>query len=234
MTVFVTLSAALLPGLLLMRYFIKKDRFPEPTHLLVKTFLLGLLITLPIIALELLLMAAISGLADTWLMPVLTAFLVAGFSEEFFKLVVLHRYCARKPDFDEPIDAVVYGVVASLGFACLENVLYVMQGGVTVAAMRAVTAMPAHASLGALMGYYYARQRFGPAGRARFWSMALWVPVFAHGLYNLFPMMVSHVAPSEEYSATWVLGIWVPFFGVLFWLLRRARAIALELRAGQF
>ena len=134
MTVFVTLSAALLPGLFLLRYFIKKDRFPEPTHLLVKTFLLGLLITVPIVVLELFLMGAISGLEGTWLMPVLTAFLVAGFSEEFFKLAVLHRYCAPKPDFDEPMDAVVYGVVASLGFACLENVLYVMQGGVTVAA----------------------------------------------------------------------------------------------------
>lgn len=234
MTVFVTLSAALLPGLLLMRYFIKQDRFPEPTHLLVKTFLLGLLITVPVVVLELFLMGAISGLEDTWLMPVLTAFLVAGFSEEFFKLVVLHRYCARKPDFDEPMDAVVYGVVASLGFACLENVLYVMQGGVTVAAMRAVTAMPAHASLGALMGYYYARQHFGPAGRARFWSKALWVPVFAHGLYNLFPMAAAHETPSEEASTVWALAIWVPFLLVIFWLFRRARAIALEMRAGQF
>ena len=234
MTVFVTLSAALLPGLFLLRYFIKKDRFPEPTHLLVKTFLLGLLITVPIVVLELFLMGAISGLEGTWLMPVLTAFLVAGFSEEFFKLAVLHRYCAPKPDFDEPMDAVVYGVVASLGFACLENVLYVMQGGVTVAAMRAVTAMPAHASLGALMGYYYARQRFGPAGRARFWSKALWVPVLFHGLYNVFPMVAAQQGQSGELPTAWAVGMWVPFVLVFLWMLRRARAIALELRAGQF
>ena len=238
MTAYLTLLAALLPGLLLMRYFIKKDRFPEPTHLLVKTALLGLLITVPVVVLEVFLMGAISGLQGTWLIPVLTAFLVAGFSEELFKLLVLHRYCARKPDFDEPMDAVVYGVVASLGFACIENVLYVMQGGVAVAAIRAVTAVPAHASLGALMGYYYARQHFDLAGgkrlaRARFWSKALWVPVLAHGLYDLFPMMFSHKALSGGISVAWALGLGIPFLLVLFWLVRRARAIALEFRAEQ-
>lgn len=239
MTAYLTLLAALLPGLLLMRYFIKKDRFPEPTHLLVKTALLGLLITAPVIVLELFLTVAISGLQNTWLMPVLTAFLVAGFSEELFKLLVLHRYCGRKPDFDEPMDAVVYGVVASLGFACMENVLYVMQGGVYVAGIRALTAVPAHASLGALMGYYYAQQHFGLAGRARlgrarFWSKALWVPVLAHGLYDLFPMMFAYKASSGGVSMTWALALLIPFLLVLFWLVRRARAIALEFRAGQF
>ena len=172
--VVLTLLAALLPAALLMAYFIKKDRFPEPTHLLVKTFLFGLLITVPIVVLEFALSGVIIPLSASWWAPFLNAFLVAGFSEELFKFLVLHLYCARKRDFDEPMDAVVYSVVVSLGFACLENVLYVMQGGMLAAALRAVTAVPVHASLGALMGYYYAKQRFGPLGYARLWSKALW------------------------------------------------------------
>jgi len=178
----ITLAAALLPALLLMRYFVKKDRFPEPTHLLVKTFLLGLLITIPIVAVELVIMLVVSPLRESLLWPLLMAFVVAGFTEEFFKLLVLHRYCATRTEFDEPMDAVVYAVVASLGFACVENVLYVAQGGIGVAVVRALTAVPAHAALGALMGYYYARQRFGRPGKARFWSRALWLPVLLHGL----------------------------------------------------
>ena len=234
MMVALTLLAALLPTALLMAYFIKKDRFPEPTHLLVKTFLCGLLITVPIIILEFALSGVITPLSGSWWEPFLNAFLVAGFSEELFKFLVLHLYCARKRDFDEPMDAVVYSVVASLGFACLENVLYVMNGGMLAAALRAVTAVPAHASLGVLMGYYYAKQRFGPAGRARLWSKALWVPVLVHGLYDVSPMILSSGLFEAEARPALVLALLVASLCLMGWLFRWARAITLSLRSQQF
>ena len=231
--VVLTLLAALLPAALLMAYFIKKDRFPEPTHLLVKTFLFGLLITVPIVVLEFALSGVIIPLSASWWAPFLNAFLVAGFSEELFKFLVLHLYCARKRDFDEPMDAVVYSVVVSLGFACLENVLYVMQGGMLAAALRAVTAVPVHASLGALMGYYYAKQRFGPLGYARLWSKALWVPVLVHGLYDLSPMLLASGLFEAEEHPVLVLALVVASLFLMVWLFRRARAITLSLRSQQ-
>ena len=234
MMVALTLLAALLPAALLMAYFIKKDRFPEPTHLLVKTFLCGLLITVPIVGVELVLSGMITPLSGSWCAPFLNAFLVAGFSEELFKFLVLHLYCARKRDFDEPMDAVVYSVVVSLGFACLENVLYVMHGGILAAALRAVTAVPVHASLGALMGYYYAKQRFGPPGRARLWSKALWVPVLIHGLYDVSPMMLTSGLFDAEEHPVLVLALVVASLFLMGWLFSRARAIALSLRSEQF
>ena len=234
MMVALTFLAALLPALLLLTYFVKKDRFPEPTHLLVKTFLFGLLITVPIVVLELALIGVITPLSGSWWAPFLNAFLVAGFIEELFKFLVLHLYCARKSDFDEPMDAVVYSVVVSLGFACLENVLYVMSGGMLVAALRAVTAVPVHASLGALMGYYYAKQRFGSPGRARLWSKALWVPVLVHGLYDLFPFILSSGLFEAEARPLLVLALVVASLFLMGWLFMRARTIALELRSQQF
>jgi RsiW-degrading membrane proteinase PrsW (M82 family) len=58
------------------------------------------------------------------------------------------------------MDGVVYGAVASLGFATLENILYVTPNGFAVAAARAFTAVPGHALLGVIMGYYVGRAKF--------------------------------------------------------------------------
>lgn len=229
-----TFLAALLPSALLLIYFVKKDRFPEPTHLLVKTFLFGVVSVVPIVILELVFLIATLPLSGTALKPILTAFLVAGFCEELFKFLILHLYCAKKRDFDEPMDAVVYGVVASLGFACLENVLYVMNGGMWIAVARSITAVPAHAAIGALMGYFYAQQHFGEARRARVMSKALWVPIVAHGIYDVFPMCISDeiVHPTEDVALmVGLMSVWVAFIIWLFW---SAVAISNEMRKKQF
>jgi RsiW-degrading membrane proteinase PrsW (M82 family) len=88
------------------------------------------------------------------------AFLSAAVPEEFFKWLIVVLYCARHKEFDEPMDGLVYGAVASLGFATFENVVYVWvsevstQAGLQVALARGLTAVPMHASLGAIMGYF--------------------------------------------------------------------------------
>ena len=86
--------------------------------------------------------------------------------EETFKYLVLTRYSARHRAFDEPMDGIVYGAVASLGFAALENLLYVGSGDLGTAVARAATAVPGHAFTGAIMGYYVGQARFGPLGSA--------------------------------------------------------------------
>ena len=91
--------AAILPALLLVRYFVRKDRFPEPTHLLVKTFLLGIGITIPAALVGLPLMIGAAPLEDTIFYPILMAFVAAGLTEEGLKLLVLHFYCATRRDF---------------------------------------------------------------------------------------------------------------------------------------
>jgi RsiW-degrading membrane proteinase PrsW (M82 family) len=80
---------------------------------------------------------------------------------------------------------VVYGVAVSLGFATLENWLFIVRYGLGVAWQRALFAVPAHALFGATMGYYAGRAKFdrGP----RLWrdrAFCLLVPSVFHGLYD--------------------------------------------------
>ena len=76
-------------------------------------------------------------------------------------------------EFDEPMDGVVYGVAVALGFATLENFLFVTRLGLGVAWLRALFAVPAHALFGATMGYYAGRTKFDRGRRARVGPAAL-------------------------------------------------------------
>ena len=135
--------AALLPSVLLVRYFRRSDKYPEPGNVLWCTFLLGCAIVIPVCVLELVVSVFLEDVGGPITQALILAFVVAAACEESFKFLVLHRYCGRCPEFDEPMDAVVYGAVASLGFATLENILYVVEGGLWVAITRTVTAVPA-------------------------------------------------------------------------------------------
>lgn len=178
-------ASAVTPSLLLMWYFHSRDHHPEPRSVLLATFFLGVAIVVPVLLLAAPFDLLSASIADPYLRGVYRAFAVAAIPEELLKLLVVARYCARHPAFDEPMDGLVYGAVASLGFATLENVLYVAQGGLGLALLRALTAVPSHAFWGAIMGYYVGQAKFGPPERraGRMW-LAFLVPMVLHGLYD--------------------------------------------------
>jgi RsiW-degrading membrane proteinase PrsW (M82 family) len=184
-----TFAAALVPSLLLLWYFRSRDVYPEPTRVLLATFGLGILIAVPVLAVAMPVSQRVDALTDPYAYGVLSAFLTAAIPEELFKLAVLRYYCARHVAFDEPMDGIVYGAVASLGFATLENVLYVSDGGAQVAVLRAFTAVPGHAFMGAIMGAYVGRALFAGRGAAGLWALAFIVPTVLHGLYDA-PLLV--------------------------------------------
>ena len=222
-------TAALLPAVLLVRYFVRSDKYPEPSKVLWGTFLRGFGITIPIVIVELMVCFALKDVGGPITQALILAFVVAGVCEESFKFMVLHRYCGRHPEFDEPMDAVVYGVVASLGFATFENILYVAQGGLGTAIMRALSAMPAHACLGAVMGYYYAKARFGSPNE-RSLVPVLAVPIVLHGLYDL-PIFLLQTPLQDNH---WVaLGLFAFFIILLRYMYTRTKGIVAELRAQQ-
>lgn len=204
MTVLIGLVAALVPGLLLLWYFLKRDRFPEPRGLVVKTFLLGFAITIPAGLIGWLLQSPAADAANVHVAALVRAFFGAAIPEEALKLAVLVWYCRRKDDFDEPMDGLVYGATVSLGFATLENVLYVLDGGLGVALLRAFTAVPAHAAFGAVMGFYIGLAHFLPHRRRRYLWLAFLVPVLLHGLYDYPPMIagIYHKAGIEPPAGT--------------------------------
>jgi RsiW-degrading membrane proteinase PrsW (M82 family) len=112
------------------------------------------------------------------------AFLLAAIPEECCKLLVVRGYSLRQREFDEPMDGIVYGAVASLGFAALENVMYVFNGGLWVAGFRALTAVPAHAFFGVILGYFVGRARFEPELRRSLTLTGLILAILFHGFYD--------------------------------------------------
>lgn len=188
------LVLAILPAVVLMTYVYRKDTIEkEPLGLLLVLFLLGALASIPIVVGEMLFESVVlSGLYEgSLLYIILENFLGVALVEELGKYFVLKSRTWKSAHFNFLFDAIVYAVVASLGFATLENVLYLMDGSISTAIGRAILSVPGHAIDGVFMGCYYGLakrdERMGNArGVKTNLRLALLVPVLVHGTYDFF------------------------------------------------
>ena len=154
---------------------IYSDKFREPADLVIKTFFAGVIICFPAAELNYL------------LIPSYEYSYRAGFTEETLKFLVLYFYIRPKSAFNEPMDAIVYGVIVSLGFATFENISYVYSGNFEVdsfslAIMRAVSAIPMHATCGIIMGYFFGLYAFTHS--KQFLIKSIIFPIGIHATYN--------------------------------------------------
>ncbi len=211
MTFALLATSAIAPSLLLVWYFHARDAFPEPPRVLWTTFFLGMLIVGPVLLFAWPAYMLAQEIDAALPHGFVAAFFGAAIPEEVFKLLVLWGYSMRRSAFDEPMDGIVYGATASLGFATLENVLYVSGQGGATAIMRAFTAVPGHAFLGAIMGYYVGRARFAgePRERRSLLFKALAIPTLLHGAYDV-PLMAANALEQPDSLAA------VPVFLLLF------------------
>lgn len=186
-------SIALAPVAIVFTIVFMLDRYDrEPLRLLILSFVFGILIAVPVVFAEIY-MQQLFGIQDEQnpLLPtVLLAFVVVAFSEEGFKFLVLRLYAYPKKAFDEPYDGIMYAVAVSMGFAAIENVLYVLGGGLGVGILRMFTAVPAHAAFAHMMGYFVGLAKFesNAAKRVGFMLLGLGLAVLTHGLYDFFLM----------------------------------------------
>ena len=192
MNLIVILSAALLPAILLGLYIWKKDTQKEPTSWLVKAVLWGVAIIIPVAILESGIEAMLFGVEGkpTSLLGTTTmAFVVAALPEETFKLFALWMVLRKNPYFDEHFDGIVYAVCVGLGFASLENIMYVFseEDWFSTAIVRALLAVPGHYAFAILMGYYYSVYHFVDHS-PKIAACVLLVPVLAHGTYDALAM----------------------------------------------
>jgi RsiW-degrading membrane proteinase PrsW (M82 family) len=186
------------PSLFLLLFFYLKDRYePEPRGHVALAFLKGAVALVPsyFIAYGLERLVGREWLALGGLPARLfEAAAMAGGAEEVCKWIIFFAFIYRWSEFDEPLDAVVYGVAMALGFATVENILCVHRDGITTGLLRAIFAVPAHALFGAVMGFYFGRAKLGagqhqgrdvtPAQRrSRVW-LALFIPVLFHSAYD--------------------------------------------------
>lgn len=188
---------AITPGIALAMGLYLTDRYDrEPVRLLLRLFLYGMLAAVPTIVVERFLsnVNIFRGiLSAAW-----TAYIVAGFTEEFFKRLVVMRLAYHHYAFDEKLDGIIYCAYSALGFATIENLMYVLSGydaDPYIGLYRGVLSVPAHMLFAITMGYYLSLAKFSPdkESRRRFFSLSLVMPMLFHGTFNFILMSRIHL-----------------------------------------
>ena len=182
------LLITILPPILIVIIFAASDKFKEPNKEIFLVFISGILITIPAYYTN-------NFLGDLYLnyyfisKGLAASFLSAAAVEEGLKFLVLYLVVYRLREFNEPMDAIVYGVCASLGFATLENIFYIFYSDfgiepIYLSILRGFTTIPAHAIFGVMMGYFFMRYAFIHKSKSLFLSFL--IPYLLHGFYNYF------------------------------------------------
>jgi RsiW-degrading membrane proteinase PrsW (M82 family) len=222
----------ILPGVVWMWIVYRTDRYePEPKSLVLSTFLMGAVAVVPaylaergsslvypfLDEIERASACPVHARPEVW--PILLGcFLLVGPCEELAKFAAVRLYIFRHPEFDEPLDGVIYASAAALGFASLENVLYVIdfERGLHVhwdaLGLRSFLALPGHVIFAATWGHALGRRRFDPAYPV--WSRV----ALAAGLHGLYDFV--QIYPPTRPLILLYMSIMVP---VVMWQIRTLR-----------
>lgn len=183
------LLAALLPVAILLYYIYRTDKkSPEPTSQLVKAFFFGILcVPIALCWVTPLEVLEIVPLEPATILDALSiSFLGAALPEEGAKLLMLWLLLRNSRYFDERLDGIVYAVFVSLGFAALENIMYLSSSDsyVVLGIARGLMTIPMHFSCGVLMGYFYSQASFEKNSNTMNKILTYLAPVIVHGVYD--------------------------------------------------
>jgi len=179
---------AVAPVFTIILYIYIQDKYEkEPIGLLILSFVFGAIISIIIVTLLYLFTGRLIPITDEFSVwqQFIQAFFVVALAEEFSKYVIVRYFAQPKKAFNEAYDGIIYAVMVSMGFACTENIMYVLQGGYETAILRAFTAVPAHATFGILMGYYMGKAKFSN-NRLKLNIAGLLLAILFHGAYDFF------------------------------------------------
>ena len=197
MIYYISIALAVLPAILLVLYFNKKDSLKkEPIGMIWFAFVLGILSVIPALILAL----SLTFLEDTknvWILVFVQSFITASFVEEISKFGVFKLFIYKNKNFDEVTDGIIYMAIISLGFACLENILY-SSGEIVTGLTRAITAVPGHAIWSGIMGYYFGLAKFSENSGFLF-IKGLTIGIIYHGLYDFFLFVGTNKDLTDEY-----------------------------------
>lgn len=202
---------AITPGValgLLFYFFDRHDR--EPIKILFKVFLMGILSVLPTIIIENILSSfnIFSGIFRV----AYTAFIVAGFTEEYFKRLVVIKTVYFNPVFNEKLDGIVYCVMSAIGFATIENIMYVVfrfSDVESIGLYRAILSVPAHMLFAVTMGYYLSMAKFSPSPVQSnyYYKKSLTVPMILHGIFDF--ILMSEIKLLMMLFIPFVIYLWI-------------------------
>lgn len=184
----------LLPVICFILWIYYKDKYnKESIYILLKYFVLGIIISFFAIIIEKILVDKNIFEDDTNL--IYTAFVVAGCTEEILKGITLFIFANREESYDEKLDGIIYSIFLSLGFATVENIIYVNYEKVVsilqIAFSRAIISIPAHVMFAITMGYYFSKYKFENNGvkRRQNLILAFLIPILLHGIFDFILMI---------------------------------------------
>lgn len=183
MEIWLILVAALAPGLFWLWFFYKQDAYePEPLSLLATMFFLGMVAAIIAVVCE--------EFAGLFLTGILLTALAGPVIEECVKFVMVCKFAYANREFDEPMDGIVYATATALGFATLENIVYLLgqpsvSSLVVTGIFRAILSVPGHALFGVFWGYGLGIAKFRPAGkRSKVILAGLILGIAVHVVFN--------------------------------------------------
>jgi len=184
---------ALAPSLIWLLFFLRKDKNPESKRMILIVFILGTSIALPAALIEICLNDFFQNqIKSQILCSVISAFLGIALIEELAKYSILKFKVFKNSEFDEPVDVMIYMIVAALGFAAAENIILLFGSSVfnlfetaTISMFRFVGATFLHALCSATLGYFIAISVCFAKNKIKVFSFGLFLIVFLHGAYNL-------------------------------------------------
>lgn len=177
----IVLSVAIAPGLALFSYlYLRNQISSEPSRTLFHTFIYGAILTFPILFIQH--VFEVEQIIPSFF---IRSVLFTSLLEEFFKWFILVMAIYQHIEFDDPYDGILYGASVSLGFATVENILYLLTYGLDTAFLRALMPVSSHAIFGVVMGYYLGRAKFAMGESSRpLLFVALLAPFGLHMIYN--------------------------------------------------
>ncbi len=227
--VFLYLAFGILPSLTWLFYYLRKDLHPEPKRMILKIFFYGALITIPVLFIQIGLSRFLVYGQDygffiqhPLLVQIIRWFFIVALTEELFKYAVVRLSILHSGELDEPLDIMLYMVVGALGFAAVENVLYlflpntglsldiIITTTVTISFIRFIGATFLHTLCAALVGYFLARATLKAHHGKQLVIIGLVLATFLHGLYDF-----SIIRLSEPFSFLIPVGILIVLTGFM-------------------
>lgn len=185
------LYLAVAPGIAIAVYIYYSDRWdPEPKKLVIKGFIWGALAVFPAMFYEEVFPKVLGwegSFNDTWWRTIIYAFFGVALAEEACKFFFLKEFIYENQNFNDPFDGIVYGGMIGCGFATMENIMYVVSAGYETGILRMLTAVPAHAFDGIILGYFMGKAKFCPNPK-KLLTQGLVTVIVLHGTYDSVAM----------------------------------------------
>lgn len=227
----------LAPAIIWLSFWLREDDLhPEPNKYIILTFVFGMLAVPVALAVQMGVNFFLLGDVDITdavhtvpLIGMITIFIWSA-SEEISKYLAAKWAALNKQVHDEPMDDMIYLITAALGFAALENALYLFgplldghtELAIATGNMRFIGATLLHVATAAIIGSFRAFSHFKlqEAKKRYVWSGVI-LAIVLHAIFNLFIM---------KYTESMFLafsGVWIIIIGIIF-TFERIKQIHLE------